>query len=57
MSNSQNVEFSPNVENCVILMYWRLISLFLSFVCHIFSRGKSNEDMLSENHVFLQGVR
>ena len=56
MSNSQNVEFSPNVENCVILMYW-LISLFLFYVFYIFSRGKSNEDVLSENYVFLQGVR
>ena len=32
MSNSQIVEFSPNVENCVILMHWRLISLFLFFI-------------------------
>ena len=32
------------------------MSIFFMVIFCIFSRGKSNKDMLSENDVFLQGV-
>ena len=32
------------------------VDFFFMVIFSIFSRGKSNKDMLSENDVFLQGV-